>query len=470
MIPRKQRIAIARILSDLIKSDKIIDQSEIQLFNELQLQFGITREDCVSAMHISLTHAMTEVRNLDTEAKQQLQEALLQTANADNQCVAREALILLALKYVLEDSDGKYELLSCDTHGSYIEEKFIVYIESDEQETVNDEIRCDVEAICDKTRLWNFDFIYIPQIAERLKRMDACYIKDIIRYMRPMFDDSVVELLYERLTHISTEDFTTELLGSQMNMPSLRYVEPSLLINFGSSIATPSLPSASTAIHHTYTEFLRIRIDDTVTEEVSRFISDYSKFITDCEMVRPRLQENYFKYFGFYQALFDFITQADGLNLLERRMIIDLPHKSLWVAGREIRLSPTHLATYILMLLQSINGYGLPHIRTSSQVESHAALCEELTRKYRKIYSSLSSSSTNWHLTKTRSIEAYMAHIKQKLRENLHHSPEIYLPDHKTMDGMMYFCTNVSPDNVYVRCSSNLQQQDIPLRDYRPWR
>lgn len=470
MIPRKQRIAIARILSDLIKSDKIIDQSEIQLFNELQLQFGITRQDCVAAMHISLTRAMTEVRDLDADSKHQLQEALLQTANADNQCVAREALILLALKYVLEDSDGKYELLSCDTHGSYIEDKFIVYIESDEQETVNDEIRCDVDAICDKTRLWNFDFIYIPQIAERLKQMDACYIKDIIRYMRPMFDERVVELLYERLTHITTEDFTTELLGSQMNMPSLRYAEPSLLINFGSSIATPSLQSTSTPLHHTYTEFLRIRIDDTVTEEVSRFISDYSKFITDCEMVRPRLQENYFKYFGFYQALFDFITQADGIDLLERRVIIDLPHKSLWVAGREIRLSPTHLATYILMLVQSINGYGLPHFRTSSQVESHAALCEDLTRKYRKVYASLSSAPTSWHIAKTRSIAAYMAHIKQKLREQVPVSPDTYVPDNKIIDSMDYYCTRVSIDNVYVRYNTCKQDQDIPLRDYRSWK
>lgn len=470
MIPRKQRIAIARILSDLIKSDKIIDQSEILLFNELQQQFGITRHDCLEAMYISLTQAMTEVRNLDHEAKLQLQEALLHTANADNQCVAREALILLALKYVLEDSDGKYELLSCDTHGSYIEEKFIVYVESDEHELVNDEIRCDVEAICDKTRLWNFDFIYIPQIAERLQQMDACYIQDIIRYLRPMFDDRVVELIYNRLTHITTEEFTSELLGAQMNMPSLRYAEPSLLINFGSSIASPSVSKSETPLQHIYTEFLRIRIDGNVIEEVSRFITDYSKFITDREMVRPQLQENDFKYFGFYKALFDFIAQADGIQLLERKMIIDLPRKSLWIGGHELRLSPTHLTTYILLLVQSINGYGLPHFRSLEQVESHTALCEELTRRYHKIYASLSSSSSSWEIAKTRNIAAYMAHIKQKMRTLVHVSPDMYLPTHKSIDGMDYYCVNLSVDNVYVRCAISDSAQEIRLRDYRPWR
>ncbi|MBO7194589.1 MAG: hypothetical protein J6V27_00930, partial [Alistipes sp.] len=58
------------------------------------------------------------VRTLDEENKQVLQQALLQTAKADNQCVAKEALILLTLKYILQDTDGKYEVISCDTHGS----------------------------------------------------------------------------------------------------------------------------------------------------------------------------------------------------------------------------------------------------------------------------------------------------------------------------------------------------------------
>ena len=195
MIAHPYRVAIARILSDLIKSDKIIEKSEITLFNTLQEQFGITQQDRIEAQSITITHAMTCVRDLDDEKKQILQQALLQTAKADNQCVAKEALILLALKYILADTDGKYEVLSCDTRGSYIEDKFIMYIESDEYEDINDDILCDLDSICDKLSLWNFDFVYIPNITAHLKEMDSSYIKDIIRYMKPMFNDDIVDIL-----------------------------------------------------------------------------------------------------------------------------------------------------------------------------------------------------------------------------------------------------------------------------------
>jgi hypothetical protein len=46
----------------------------------------------------------------------------------------------------------------------------------------------------------------------------------------------------------------------------------------------------------------------------------------------------------------------------------------------------------------------------------------------------------------------------------------MYLPMHKSIDGMDYYCVNLSVDNVYVRCSISDSAEEIRLRDYRPWR
>ena len=470
MITHLHRVAIARILSDLIRSDKIIERSEILLYNHLQHKFGITQKDRIEAQSTTITDAMNCVRELDNDAKQQLQEALLQTANADNQCVAREALILLALKYILEDTDGKYELLSCDTHGSYIEDKFMVYIESDEQEDLNDDIQCNIDAICDKMHLWNFDFIYIPHITQKMKHMDADYIKDIIRYMKPMFNDETVDALYNNLTHITTENFTTELLGAQMNMPTLREAAPSLLINFGTSI----VPYCATNHQgHTYTDFLRIRIDDntSVLQEITRFISDYGNFITDREMVRPATQDNFFKYFGFYKALFDFLAQTDGSTLIDRKVVIDLRHRSLRICGRDVKLSPTQLTTYVLILLQSIRSYGLPHLRTKAQLAENAKLCSELTNKYRKVYSAFSSVDNKWVFEEnTKNIAANISHIRKKMQEQAILSPDVYLPYQKSIEGIDYYCTNINIENIYVLESGGEDGIQTPLSNYRPWK
>ena len=465
MIAHPYRVAIARILSDLIKSDKIIEKSEITLFNTLQEQFGITQQDRIEAQSITITHAMTCVRDLDDEKKQILQQALLQTAKADNQCVAKEALILLALKYILEDNDGKYEVLSCDTRGAYIEDKFIMYIESDEYEDINEDILCDIEGICDKLSLWNFNFVYIPNITAQLKKMEASYIKDIIRYMKPMFNDEIVDILYDKLTSITTEGFTTELLGAQMNMPQLRESEPSLLINFGTSMV-PYCGAKNQG--NIYTDFLRIRIDATFIKEINKFISDYGRFITHREYVRPQLVEEQFNYFGFYKVLFDFLAIADGNSLIDHKLIIDLPRKSLWICGREVKLSPTELATYILILQQSIRRYGLRHFK-SSQIADNKKLCDDLTTHFQTIYSSIEEPNKSWLFADNiRNIAAYIARIKQKLREQVLLSPDVYIPHQRTTeDGLEYYCTNVNTDNVFVRESN---KKECLLKDYRPWR
>lgn len=459
MIAQAHRVAIARILSDLIKADKLIEKSELMLYNTIQKQFGITQKDRIAAQYITITEAMNRIRELDDEYKQLLQDALLQTAKADNQCVAREALILLALKYTLQDQSGKYELLSCPSHGALIEDKFMVYIESDEYESVNDEIACEFDAISDKLRLWNFDFVYIPSITNHLSQMDANYMKDIIRYMKPTLSETQVERLYNSLTTITTESFTTQLLGAQMYMPQLRETAPSLLVNFATSwvIGERSGQKTAVASSSTYMNFLRIRIDDTTMDEVKRFIADYNEFLTHREYVAPQVEGDQLKYYGFYRALFDFLTTTNSKgSLMEDQVVIDLSHSSLHIGDNEVRLSPTQLAVYILILQQSILGYGLPHLRTEADVQNNEALCQALTARFRSILSSLGAPNEEWQFaSNTRNIAAYVSHIRQKLREHIHYAPDVYLPYQIKRDGQDYYTTKVTLDKVYVRVTGS---------------
>lgn len=463
MIAHSYRVAIARILFDLIKSDKIIETSEILLFNSLQEQFGITQQDRIEAQSITLTQAMNRVRTLDEENKQVLQQALLQTAKADNQCVAKEALILLTLKYILQDTDGKYEVISCNTHGSYLDDKFIAYIESDENIDINEEILCELDAICDKLRLWSFDFVYIPHIAEQFLQMNPAYMKDIIRYMKPTFSDESIQRLYDKLTTITTESFTSELLGAQMDMPQLREVAPSLLINFAISVVSTPINNQPVV----RTDFLRIRLDDTTFHEIKQFISDYDLFITHRECVHPELEENHFKYFGFYKALFDFLTITnEKSDLLDDRIIIDLTHRTFSICDRQVKLSPTLLSTYILILQQSIRSYGLPHFRTTDAIATNKKLCHTLSKRFCAICTDLGGNPDDWQFAdNTRNIATYIAHLRQKLRSQVFITPDVYLPYQVTKEDMDYYTTKVTTDKVYVRVAGH----DYPLKDYRPW-
>jgi hypothetical protein len=295
--------------------------------------------------------------------------------------------------------------------------------------------------------------------------METDYVKDIIRYMKPMFNNTTIDALYRKLTSITTESFTTELLCAQMNMPQLRETVPSLLINFGTSVVFNPINARQPNI---YTDFLRIRIDDTTHHEVKQFIADYNQIITHRECVHPELVENQFKYFGFYKALFDFLTITNNIgDLLEDKVIIDLSRKSLRIGDSEIRLSPIQLTTYILILQQSIRGYGLPHLRNQVQIDSNQKLCDSLTTQFRAIYASLGYDHSDWQFaSNTRNIAAYISHISQKLRNQISISPDIYIPYQVNRDGIDYYTTKVTLDKVFVRVAN----KDYPLKTYHHWK
>ena len=449
-----QRTAIARLLSDLIKSDSIIDQSEIRLYNQLQEEFSITQEERIEALSITMAQAMDQLRLLDEDSKRRLQQALLRTANADNQCVAKEALILLTLNYVLQDTDGKYEVLSCNTHGSMIEDKFVVYIESEQMPEINDEIEFEYEAICDKLALWNFDFVYIPRIALKLQSLPEDYVQDIIRYMNPRFSQDQVENIYQQLTTINTQNFTTQLLGAKMTMPSLITTQPSLLINFGMSQV------GEQGVH---TEFLRIRLDDTLLYEAARFIRDYAAIITEKETVRPAAQEEYFRYFGFYKALFDFITQAKDGKEIARNIEIDFRRSDLILEGQRIHLSPSQMATYALILHLTSTRDGLPHLR-KNQLRSIATtrlekMNSSISQAYNRIYPCFSHTSPGqqiWNfLNNIQNIAINISHIREKIKKAGLRNPELYIPhSNPVLDDINYYVIVTPIEEVSVRINA----------------
>lgn len=462
-----QRVAIARILSDLIKSDKIIEKSEILLYNKLQQKFSITQKDCIDAQDITLSQAITIVRDLDTRDKQELQNALLQTANADNQCVAKEALILLTLKYIIEDLDDKYEVLSCATNESYIDDKFMVIIDGADGFKLN---IADLESLTDKLNLWNIEFVYVPLIAHKLKSMDPTFVKAIIQYINPNFSDESIEKLYKRLILINTVKFTTDLLGGEMGMPSLKNVETSLLINYATSTLPATTPDAKV---QTYTEFLRIRLDNHTIDEVKQFIADYSQIITHRESVRPSMANDNFRYYGFYKVLFDFLAQSENGVLCDNKVIINPHQRTLLLEGREVVLSPMHITTYAMILYQSIKGYGLPRFTTKDRnnPDFHKQ-CDELTRTFKQIYHTFTTGEdlpTDWYFEKhIRNISTYVSHITKELNKAHLRDASRYLPYiQKSPDGRSYYTTSINIGDIFVKAEGCTE---IPLTSYRLWK
>lgn len=452
MPTKNQKTAIARILSDLIKADNIIENQEIEEYNRIIKLLEISQQNLIEAQGITLADAFKIAKTMSRSDKESLWNELRRTASSDDACVAREALILLSLEKMMYDTADKYGMVSYDTMGSYTTDKYVIYIESEEMPAINDDIIADYEHIVNMLKLWKFDFIYIPRFAQRFGELDEDYVHSIIRYMNPSFDAEKVGRLYQKMIGMTTESFCRDMLINQRGQRSFHDIEPSLLINIGTSVV-PYCGKGSSC--QTYTEFLTIKLDqekeNCVTAEIRNFLEGYQDLLTEPEYYRPDRRKNFFKYFGFYKTIFDFLSRAEIENT-ENRIEIDIVGRTIKMRGILIKLTPSQLATYVLILHQSILGKqeGLPKLGVRTTLS--AAAEKRINAAYKPIFNRLSDiGAAHTFSDEDEDLRIHISRIRAELKRRLPAADLNYFHPGDTPDKRFYKIT-INPDDVYIIC------------------
>lgn len=381
----EQRTAMARIISDMIKADNIIEESEIRDMKELMSYYSLTRQDMSDARNIRFSNAVTILQELGLRERKTFFENVYKIAISDNVCVPKEALLLIALQYCLigkkqKDSKGnsypKPYLLSCPTSEVSLNDQYMVYLEGAYDEERNEEIKQNFELLVTRSRLYGFNFVYIPKMVEEFENMDSQYVKDVISYMAPHLSQEVVADVYGRLCKMTTATFFHNVLYERLQVKALYDAKPSLLINIGTSVV-PYCTEVGNVQY--YTEFLCIPIVNSTLSLVKEVL-DFYKSKVSLRTITVMDNNGQFKYFGFYKALFDFLIApppvAPDLIFLGQ----DLKTGKYNVAfkfeeGREriLHLTPKRYALYhdVAMRTFSSNSKGYPCAKVDKTTMSH---------------------------------------------------------------------------------------------------
>ena len=310
----EQRIAMARIISDMIKADNIIEESEIRDMKRLMSEYSITHPEMSAARKIRFTDAVNTLKEIPEKDRQVFFDHIYKIALSDNACVPREALLLLALQYCLIKTDRKTVngkplpkpyLISCPTGEASFNDQYMVYLESDYDKERNEELKQHFRLLVTITRLCGFNFIYIPKMVEEFRGMKEQYVKDVIGYMAPNLEESFIQQVYDRLCHLTTVDFFRDVLYECLQVKALHDTPPSLLINIGTSVV-PYCSAGGTVQY--YTEFLCIPISSSILTLVDDILGFYQSKVSIRQSITINDSKGQFKYFGFYKALFDFLV------------------------------------------------------------------------------------------------------------------------------------------------------------------
>lgn len=310
---REQRTAMARIISDMIKADNIIEESEIRNMKKLMSEYSITHQEMSDARKIRFTDAVNTLKELSLKERKIFFDHIYSITLSDNVCVPREALLLIALQYCfLEDKKTdngiplpKPYLISCPTGEATFSDQYMVYLESSYDEARNVELMQNFRLLVTITRLCGFNFIYIPKMVEEFRGMNEQYVRDVISYMAPNLEESFIQQVYDRLCDMTTVDFFRNVLYERLQVKALHNSPPSLLINIGTSVVPYC--SAGGSIQY-YTEFLCIPISSSILTLVDDILGFYQSKVSIRQSITISDSKGQFKYFGFYKALFDFLV------------------------------------------------------------------------------------------------------------------------------------------------------------------
>lgn len=300
---RLQRIAFARILSDLIEADSIIEDDEMRFLEDLNERFRISREMLAEARKKNFAWALNTLKHLSDEQKSEIRQVLKDLSMSDGTCVPNEALQIMAALFVLED---KGEVFSIPSDSSHIDNLKVIYIENQDGTAESSYIYENLEAICKAFNQAGFDFVYIPKIAEEYKSMGEDYLRKVITYMIPSIPSAMASSILNNLCSITTSRFCREILYAKVGVNVIG-CKPSLLFKTGESYVVDAYNQEESE-RQSFSNFLRIELEGDILSQITTFLDNYKKIVTrDCITEMHPVSDK-FKYSGFHRSLFDLIA------------------------------------------------------------------------------------------------------------------------------------------------------------------
>lgn len=446
-LDRTQKIAFARIISDLIEADFIVEEREMDFFEDIISKNGlnISESMLVEAKKMDLAKAVSILKELDAERREQIIDCLKDLALSDGTCVPLEAIQIFALEQAMEHDAYIY---SVPSKGIGIDNMKVIYIENDNDTEIAKGIESNYRSISNEFALAGFDFVHIPFVVKDYKRMNLDYLRKVVKYMIPSIPPEKVDAICNDLQSMTTSKFCRDLLYKKINIPLLD-VKPSLLIKISESAIIDQY-DVEDAERTDYANFLRIELKGNVLSEIRTLIDSYHSMINCAISVNSMPKNQKFMYYGFHRSLFDLI--AYGREQKEYFLVIDITKHQAQVYFEPldgdgeripIRLNPQETALFVMIVKKSFIGKGLDWRELMPDTVK-----KEILAEYNKIYSHIGKGNTTCEYKDRTQVH----HIKNRIRSiQCIANMELFVPLHVKDGKYSYYMVKATPRNIQIK-------------------
>ena len=139
-LTKEHKISFARIITDLIEADFVVEAKEMHFFENLISKEGIFISDAmlVEAKRMDFARALSILKDLDEENRVFLVDTLKKLSLSDGVCVPLESILIFAVEQVLRYDAQIYSIPSVD---ATFKDLMVIYIENEDNTTINGQIK-----------------------------------------------------------------------------------------------------------------------------------------------------------------------------------------------------------------------------------------------------------------------------------------------------------------------------------------
>ena len=352
------KTALAKILSDLIQSDGIVNQGEMDCLTQVFKTLGITSSCTKKSATLSLSKALFMLKNIEKVEKMAILRILQQLSLADDSLDTNESLlitaILLSINIELEETKGIEAHLVSIPNLEFDTQNAVLYIEPAFDKDINRKIEDEYNAISGLLQEKQREFFYLPKVIQDMERKSNT-LCDTLNYLEPTLSEEQIDHINENLGQMTTAYFSKEIFLNYLKTNDFTLDSPCFFFKISNL-----MPSR-------FQNFLILKINGDPLETIKRFYMLNSN-ISNLEIQGLTAKEmravsrlnlkgahnttDEVHYTGFHKIVIDTLLKYNSNEGISRLFVAS--NGNIYLTDRnniEVKMNSLSKALYILFLL-----------------------------------------------------------------------------------------------------------------------
>ena len=324
----QHKTALAKVLSDLVQCDGIVNQGEIDFLQRVYSLFNITLTSRKKATNISLSDAVDILKGLGNPEKTAILKMFQSLSLSDDSLDPTESLLITSLILSIgielpetQDLNATFVSipdLSFDTRNA------VLYVEPTYDKKTNACINRDYEAICQLLHKSQREFFFLPKVVNELKSKKKTF-RNALSYIEPTLTEEQLDHIDTQLPQLDSVFLSKEIFLNYLNANGLKISKPSFFLKIGNM--KPGV----------YQDFLILETGSHPLQTLERFVQLNANIMKINPTIGNAKEEALIKklalkpatkhkkdeldYTGFHKIILDILLKYNGLNDISRLFI-----------------------------------------------------------------------------------------------------------------------------------------------------